>query len=151
MDKEKSILYQLHLLEKLIAREFVNSVKGDDFPLLSASQMQIMEYIIHNQNGGVYQKDLEDVLHLRRASVSGILKTMEKNNLIKRVVCESDARIKRIILNEEAIKRFEIKREFFIKMENMIADSLDDNEKIVFRDIIKKMQNNIIDYGKKDD
>ena len=151
MDKENCILYQLHLLEKLIAREFVNSVRKDDFPLLSASQMQIMEYVIHNQNDGVYQKDLEDVLHLRRASVSGILKTMEKNNLIERVICESDARIKKIILNDEAIKKFEMKKEFFINMEDMMASNLSDKEKIIFRDIIKKMQNNIIDYGKKDD
>ncbi len=54
----------------------------------------------------VYQSELEDVLNLRRATVSGILMTMEKNGIIKRVASKKDARTKEIILNEKVEKIF---------------------------------------------
>ena len=76
---EDKLLYNLHLLNKLIAREFICNNKdlfcGDP----SATQMIIMNYILNHQNEDIYQKDLEEVLHLRRATVSGVLQTMEKH------------------------------------------------------------------------
>ena len=40
--------------------------------------MRIIAYIF-NKNGSIYQRDLERDLNLRRATLSGILNTMEKN------------------------------------------------------------------------
>ena len=51
----------------------------------SIAQMQIIKYILKHDGKTIYQRDLEEVFNLRRATISGILKTMEKNNVIIRV------------------------------------------------------------------
>ena len=43
--------------------------------------VKIIAYIF-NKEGAIYQRDLEKDLNLRRATLSGILNTMEKNNLL---------------------------------------------------------------------
>lgn len=144
---EDKLLYNLHLLNKLIAREFICNNKdlfcGDP----SATQMIIMNYILNHQNEDIYQKDLEEALHLRRATVSGVLQTMEKHELIERVLCDNDVRCKKIILKEKAKKMFDMKRMEFYKMEEVIKKGLSEEEIEIFCHIIESMQNNINEYA----
>lgn len=146
---EDKLLYNLHLLNKLIAREFVCNNKdlfcGDP----SATQMIIMNYILNHQNEDIYQKDLEEALHLRRATVSGVLQTMEKHELIERVLCDNDVRCKKIILKEKAKKMFDVKKIEFFKLEEVIKKGLSDEEIEIFCHIIESMQNNINEYVKR--
>ncbi len=146
---EDKLLYNLHLLNKLIAREFICNNKdlfcGDP----SATQMIIMNYILNHQNEDIYQKDLEEALHLRRATVSGVLQTMEKHELIERVLCDNDVRCKKIILKEKAKKMFDVKKMEFFKLEEVIKKGLSDEEIEIFCHIIESMQNNINEYAKR--
>lgn len=146
---EDKLLYNLHLLNKLIAREFICNNKdlfcGDP----SATQMIIMNYILNHQNEDIYQKDLEEALHLRRATVSGVLQTMEKHELIERVLCDNDVRCKKIILKEKAKKMFDVKKKEFFKLEEVIKKGLSDEEIEIFCHIIESMQNNINEYVKR--
>lgn len=147
VEMEDKLLYNLHLLNKLIAREFICNNKdlfcGDP----SATQMIIMNYILNHQNEDIYQKDLEEVLHLRRATVSGVLQTMEKHELVERVLCDNDVRCKKIILKEKAKKMFDMKRMEFYKMEEVIKKGLSEEEIEIFCHIIESMQNNINEYA----
>jgi len=149
VEMEDKLLYNLHLLNKLIAREFVCNNKdlfcGDP----SATQMIIMNYILNHQNEDIYQKDLEEALHLRRATVSGVLQTMEKHELIERVLCDNDVRCKKIILKEKAKKMFDVKKMEFFKLEEVIKKGLSDEEIEIFCHIIESMQNNINEYAKR--
>lgn len=146
---EDKLLYNLHLLNKLIAREFICNNKdlfcGDP----SATQMIIMNYILNHQNEDIYQKDLEEALHLRRATVSGVLQTMEKHELIESVLCDNDVRCKKIILKEKAKKMFDVKKMEFFKLEEVIKKGLSDEEIEIFCHIIESMQNNINEYAKR--
>ncbi len=146
---EDKLLYNLHLLNKLIAREFICNNKdlfcGDP----SATQMIIMNYILNHQNEDIYQKDLEEALHLRRATVSGVLQTMEKHELIERVLCDNDVRCKKIILKEKAKKMFDVKKMEFFKLEEVIKKGLSVEEIEIFCHIIESMQNNINEYAKR--
>lgn len=146
---EDKLLYNLHLLNKLIAREFICNNKdlfcGDP----SATQMIIMNYILNHQNEDIYQKDLEEALHLRRATVSGVLQTMEKHELIERALCDNDVRCKKIILKEKAKKMFDVKKMEFFKLEEVIKKGLSDEEIEIFCHIIESMQNNINEYAKR--
>lgn len=114
-----------------------------------ASQMIIMNYILHHREG-VYQKDLENILNLRRATVSGVLKTMEKHNLIERVICEDDVRCKKIVLKSDAINMFEEKKKEFLKLEEVVKKGLSKEEIDEFNHIIDSMRNNLIAYLGKD-
>lgn len=146
---EDKLLYNLHLLNKLIAREFVCNNKNLFCSEPSTTQMIIMDYILNHQNEDIYQKDLEEALHLRRATVSGVLQTMEKHELIERVLCDNDVRCKKIILKEKAKKMFDVKKMEFFKLEEVIKKGLSDEEIEIFCHIIESMQNNINEYAKR--
>ena len=90
----------------------------------------------------IFQKDLEDVLNLRRATVSGVLQTMEKNNLIERVSCLTDARIKKIILNPKAEVMFKEKEKFMQEFETVVVRGISEEELKIFSNVLKKMKQN---------
>mgnify|MGYP004493399807 FL=1 len=146
---EDKLLYNLNLLNKLIAREFICNNKDLFCGEPSATQMIIMDYILNHQDEDIYQKDLEEVLHLRRATVSGVLQTMEKHELVERVLCDNDIRCKKIILKEKAKKMFDVKKIEFFKLEKVIKKGLSDEEIEIFCHIIESMQNNINEYVKR--
>lgn len=146
--KEKKILYQIRLLEKMIFRNFIANVNdlecnGNYFSKPTPTQMQIMEYIMKNQDKDIYQKDLEQVLKLRRATVSGVLQTMEKNNLIVRVTADKDTRTKKIILNEKTKEIFNSNKKKFEDIEDVIIKDIPESDIDTFLKVIELMKENI--------
>lgn len=139
--KEENILYQIKMLEKEIARLLLGDLKKGFTPP-TPTQLQIMDYILNHQQETIYQKDLETVLSLRRATVSGVLQTMEKNHLIKRITDEEDSRQKRIILHENAKKCFKMRVKKAKEIEDMLTKDISKEEQIEFMKILKKMQKN---------
>lgn len=147
--KDGRILYQIKSLEKLIARRLFKGIDkceniGNFFNHTpTPTQMQIVGYILDNYDKEIYQRDLESVLNLRRATVSGVLQTMEKNGLVERVVYDKDARLKRIILNERARDMF-IKNEKRLEdIERIVTSDISDDELAIFSKVLVKMKNNL--------
>lgn len=145
MKKEK-ILYQIKSLEKMIFRALIKEKEClEEFSCNhpTPTQMQIMEYIIEHKDKEIFQRDLEEVLNLRRATVSGVLQTMEKNNLIKRVSCLNDARVKKIILNPKTEEIFKEKERKVEEFESIVVEDISEEELVVFSNVLKKMKDNI--------
>lgn len=146
--RENRVLYQIKDLEKLVIRVFVkdidNPIKRSQFPChITPTQVQIIEYILDNPDKEIYQKDLENVLDLRRATVSGVLQTMEKNGLLEREVHTNDARCKKIILNDKTRKIFSQKRQKFNEIDEIITKNISDEELNTFSRVLDKMKENI--------
>ncbi len=140
--KEKKILYQIRTLNNMIVKCFKSDSYIDNLSL-TPTQMQIMEYILDNHDIDIYQKDLEEVLNLTRATVSGVLFTMEKNGLIKRVANIKDARVKQIVLNESAEKIFLKKKRILEDLEKIIVNDLSSEDLESFLKVINIMKENI--------
>ena len=147
--KSNGVLFQIKSLEKMILRKCeLGEGKKCEFNPPTPTQMQIMEYLLKNQNKEVYQKDLESVLGLRRATVSGVLQTMEKNNLIRRITYNNDARVKRVIIHERTQEFFKEHKKVFLNIERVVTKDISDEELSMFLSIINKMKNNIEGYNK---
>lgn len=147
--KEVKLLYQIKSLEKLIFRYFSCDVDINNAPP-TPTQMQIIEYILKNNEKDIYQKDLEEILNLRRATVSGVLQTMEKNKLLERVTNSTDARVKKIILNEDAKKIFLKNKKNIEQLEKIVTNNIKEEELDIFLKVINIMKENIINnYNKK--
>lgn len=144
MDKNR-VLFEIKSLEKILVRYMFHDFDVDNIP--SPTQMQIMNYMFENDLDYVYQKDLENVLNLRRATVSGVLQTMEKNGLLKRVIDSNDTRVKKVILNPETKKKFTKKREKILQLEELITKNISDSELENFYIVINKMKNSIKEYN----
>lgn len=50
----------------------------------------------------VFQRDIEDVFRIKRSSVTSVLQTLEKKELIIRESVPGDARIKKLVLTQKA-------------------------------------------------
>ena len=149
--KSHETLYKIRSLEKMIIRLFIdekefipeqcNLKKQKIFP--TPTQMQIIAYILKHKNEDIYQKDLENVLKLRRATVSGVLKTMEKNGFITRITDKEDTRIKKIILNKNAEEIFEKSEKKLDELEKIVIKDISKTDLEIFSNVIDKMKENI--------
>lgn len=138
----EQVLYQIKSLDKLIMRTIIGEdIKCLNMPTLT--QIQIMSYILKNDKKIIYQKDLEEILNLRRATVSGVLGTMEKHGLLMRSISEEDARKKAVILTEKARNIFKKKSQTLNELENKIIQNISVDELNIFINVLNKMKNNI--------
>lgn len=144
----KGILFQVKDLEKIILRklepaEFEKQDLSELVQRPTPTQMQILGYIIDNKYREVYQRDLEEKLNLRRATISDVLQRMEKNGLIVRRIDSTDTRTKKIILTEKS-------REFFLTANNRMSElekvaikNISADELEIFSNVINKMIKNM--------
>ena len=137
----KKVLDEIKELDINILRLIINSDCKDEYNI-TPSQMRIIAYIF-NKNGSIYQRDLERDLNLRRATLSGILNTMEKNKLLSRLPSDIDARSKKIILNEKTKEIFTKKMENLMEVENILIKGINIDELTIFLDIVDRMKNNV--------
>ena len=147
---EYKLLYKIKSLEKQIARVLLSGDLKNNIISPTPTQMQVIAYMIEHSKKSVYQRDLEKILNLRRATVSGVLQTMEKNHLIERVIDTDDSRVKRIILNKDARKIFESHQKKIEKIEELVINGLTEEEIKYFLKILEKMQNNLKDVVEKE-
>ena len=141
--KEYKLLYQIKALEQLVARLFIYSDMSDSLFHITPTQMQIIKYILKHPKENTHQKDLENILSLRRTTVSGVLKTMEKNNLIEWIIDTNDSRTKKIILNSNAKKIFASHEKIIEEIEKLAVKDIPEEELLQVLKVIKKMQNNL--------
>ena len=142
--EDKNIFNAIKELEKGIVRKIMSETSHDEmYSKPSIAQMQIIKYILKHDGKTIYQRDLEEVFNLRRATISGILKTMEKNNVIIRVCDPNDARGKIVILSDDAKKFFKEKETLFKKIETVLKKDISKEELEIFYKVILKMRDNI--------
>ena len=142
--EDKNIFNSIKELEKGIVRKIMSETSHNEmYSKPSIAQMQIIKYILKHDRKTIYQRDLEEVFNLRRATISGILKTMEKNNVIIRVCDPNDARGKIVILSDDAKKFFKEKETLFKKIETVLKKDISKEELEIFYKVILKMRDNI--------
>ncbi len=148
---KNDVLYQIKAFDLAAFRYFmqVSKLSSKAAKCLSPTQLQILDYLIQNDDKEILQRDLEEVLSLRRATVSGVLKTMEKNHLIDRISIQNDARIKKIVINDNAKKAYMEKRNEFEKLGALITKGISEYSLETFLKVLKCMQNNIENATKK--
>lgn len=138
-EMKRYVIREIKELDHLIVRENMKNFVGK----ISIPQRMIGFYILEHENEPVYQRDLEKTFSIRRSTVSGILKTMEKNNLIKRISANNDARLKAVVLTNDAKKEFKEIECGFHKLNSLLVNGISDDELHTFFKVIDKMKENI--------
>lgn len=86
----------IHMLSHQLKRRNIQEELMDEG--LTGSQRHIMKFILlRTLHTDVYQKDIEEEFRIRKSTVTGILKLLEKNGFIRRESVPQDARLKRIV------------------------------------------------------
>lgn len=104
MQHEKNIGFNIRRLSNYIKRDIEKSSASGKIVLPKGVNGWAIHYFYDNRGKQIFQRDFEERFSIRRSTASNILKTMEQNGFIERVSVESDARLKKIILTEKAIK-----------------------------------------------
>ena len=146
---DNNILLEIKVLDKLLGRFFFKPGTMDELASITQSHMHILDYIVESGKNEIYQKDLEEAVDLRRATVSGILQTMEKNQLITRVIDDTDTRTKKIILTKESEKRIAKNREKVVMLQKITTEGISDEDLETFRIVLRKMTQNVQEFYKK--
>ena len=102
---ERKVAFEIKRLDNLINRKILKYLKKENIKNISHVQAEILRYLYVNRDNTVYQSDIEKEADIRRSTVSGILKTMEKNGLIKRIDSKKDTRKKEVTLTNLSVKR----------------------------------------------
>ena len=111
------------------------------------TQLKIFSYLIENKDKDVFQKDLEKVLNIRRATISNILKKMEANEYIVRKTDEKDLRSKKIILTDLAMDRYQKGLDHLKDIDKIATRDIGDKDLKIFNKVIDKMIINIENYN----
>ena len=149
MPQEEELGFQINNLSRMIRRQtdkiaFQNT-DGENDPAVpgNAQHGWIIGYLYHHQDRDIYQRDLQEVFHLRRSTVTGILQQMEKNGMVIRSSVESDARLKKITLTSKAVALHESIISGIQKTEEMISKGLTPAEKQAFLLTCQKIRDNL--------
>lgn len=104
MGKEKDIGFEIRTLSNLIRRDVEKSIADIEPRPNGRIHGWAINYFYENRDKNIFQKDFEEKFSIRRSTASNMLKLMEKDGYIKRVSVENDARLKKIVLTDKAIK-----------------------------------------------
>ena len=71
---------------------------------LTSIQTRILGHLRYAEENekNVFQRDIEEVFRIKRSSVTSVLQTLEKKGLIIRESVPEDARVKKLLLTEQA-------------------------------------------------
>lgn len=141
--EKRSIGFEIKTLNNMIAKKIIREAKEISGCLVSHVQIKIIHYLMENQNKVIFQKDIEKNLLVSRATVSGILNTMEKNEFIKRLDSKEDARMKQIKLTERALSLANLFQKNAIQFDKLLGDQISSEDLNTFFKVIDQIKINV--------
>lgn len=138
--KERKILFEIKMLDNMIDRKICGSVEKNN---LTHTQARVLKFLYDNRDRKVYQTDIEKEVDVRRSTVSGVLDTMERNNLIIRKSSSLDARKKEIALTESSLNKHKEIVKKISNFEKVLLDGITKDEIHMFIEVIDKLKKNL--------
>lgn len=140
MNHNKSIGFAIRILSNQIVHSIDSAVPKD----ITGLQGHIIDFIqIESTHNDVFQKDVEVELNIRRSTATGILQSMEKKGLITREAVPNDARLKKIVLTDKALKIHNQIIQKLADAEEQLKKNLTEDEINTFFDIVERVSMNI--------
>ena len=141
MERRLTVGFRIRTLSVAIKRAFEASKSRSGFEC-TGTHGWVIGYLYDNRDRDVFQRDIEKQFSVRRPTMTEILKLMEKNGLVIREKCESDARLKRIKLTEKALLIHERHEKHIVSFENALLEGISDEELAVWFAISQKIEQN---------
>ncbi len=140
---ERRVGFEVRTISNLIKRHV------DNLPTIKAAESVtgihgwMIGYLYNHQHQDVYQKDIEEQFSIRRSTATVILQRMEKNGLIMRQPVAHDARLKKLVLTEKAIKVQEQIELEILAFEKRLVEGITKEEIEIFYKIADKLKKNL--------
>ena len=136
---------EIGMLHNLFRRQMACMTEQSE-NITGMQAMIVHHLIMHEDQGDLFQKDIETAFHMRRSTATGILQLMEQHNIIHREPVEHDARLKRLVLTEQARalhERISIRME---QMEQLLRQGITEDELQGWFAVCEKIRSNLEQY-----
>ena len=143
MPSKRDIGFEIRTLSNLIRRDVEKNIAAMDPKPNGRVHGWAINYFYENRDRDIFQKDFEEKFSIRRSTASNMLKLMEKDGYIKRVSVENDARLKKIVLTDKAIKTQTAICRDIAAREKRLRKGLTDEELEAFFRIVEKLKKNM--------
>lgn len=131
------LIKQLHIALENNFNKFSKKYK------LTSSQMDILIFLLHNEDKIVNQRDIENFLSLSNPTIAGTLLRLEKKGFIIRKISSKDKRYKEIYLTDKSRELKDIIFKYISDNDNKMFSNMSEEEKENLKNIITKILNNI--------
>ncbi|WP_288520532.1 MarR family transcriptional regulator [uncultured Brachyspira sp.] len=131
------LIKQLHIALENNFNKFSKKYK------LTSSQMDILIFLLHNEDKIVNQRDIEIFLSLSNPTIAGTLLRLEKKGFIIRKISSKDKRYKEIYLTDKSRELKDIIFKYIRDNDNKMFSNMSEEEKENLKNIITKILNNI--------
>lgn len=143
MNNSISIGHELAYTNNLIARRIARGGNNKYAMNISPIQVRIVKYLVKQNNKAILQKDMEYIFNIRRSTVSGVIKTMEKNNIIIRENVKDDNKSKEIKLTDKVYKRANDLVKELKELDLELLKDVNKEDLEVFMRVLKNIQDNL--------
>lgn len=142
MPQDRQIGFEVRTLNNFTKRYFEQN-KPDVFKESTGVHGWAIRYFCDNRDKDIFQRDFELRFSIRRSTATNMLKLMEKNGIICRIPVDYDARLKKIVLTDKAIKFHKQATQNLEMLENSLKEGITSEELETFFNVIDKIKNNM--------
>ncbi len=135
--------HKIGRISRNIDRYFDRKRCANNGECIPRSQGSIIGYVMDNPDTDIFQKDIEKKFHLSGATVTNLLKSLEKNGYIIRKPMENDARLKRIELTQKALDHENRVRDNIRIIEGAMKTGFSDEEFDTFLGYMNRVIDNL--------
>lgn len=130
-----------HQFRRQIFCEDCKEKESDD---LTNMQKHMLHFILlETLHRDLYQKDLEKEFNIRRSTATGTLQLLEKKGYLYREPVKEDARLKRIVPTESALKLRKSLLENISRREKQVREGISEEDMETFLRVMKKISENL--------
>lgn len=143
--EDKKVGIQLRTVNNAIKRVVINQPNSKLMDKVTGTNTWLLAYIAERTDKGqdVFQKDIEEAFGITRSCVSKVISLMEQKGLIERREVEHDARLKKLVMTEEAARYAEKMREDAIEIEKKVTAGFTDEEKDKLLEFLNRIMTNL--------
>lgn len=138
---ERKITLEIRQLQQSLKHK-VEKDRVEDAIALTHGQVRVLMFI-HQSEKVIYQKDIEDYLHIRRSTATEMLNILERNHYLHRERASHDGRLKEIKLSPKTLAVID---EMAIRMrdvEILLRKGVDEKDLEVFFYVLDQMNKNL--------
>lgn len=131
-----------HCLRRYIEAE-VDKVIGGDLTGIQGVVIDFIYYKSIEKGEDIYQRDIEERFSVRRSTATIMLQALEKKGYITKESVQHDARLKKLILTEKAIKMHESLDPIVAEFEQSLSEGISEADMEIFLKVLEQIRNNI--------
>ncbi|MBR4837773.1 MAG: MarR family transcriptional regulator [Bacteroidales bacterium] len=136
----KEIAVCVNILNSRIKKYFFDKLQENGINI-TPEQYLVLDILWEQQS--LSQQNIANIIQKDKNSVTKIIDSLEKKNLVRRVVDKNDRRINKIELTDEGLALEKITTEVAINFMNDVVKGIDNQELDTYVNVMKKLINNL--------